>query len=162
MDRISGPDNFTSNAYWQRHDYYLRREMSRKYRQAGYMDTDRGRKPKPPPHPKGSGGRIETKFHLITRCNNCASEIQVVDHIQVTDKCKNCNTDLHTCRNCLNFDPSARNECTQPLEKRVINKGTNNLCPFFKPKVLVEKKGSGAAPKVVDSHRQAFHDLFKK
>jgi hypothetical protein len=38
-----------------------------------------------------------------------------------------------------------------------------SVCPLFKPKMLIEKIGSGAAaPKVVDSHRQAFLDLFKK
>ena len=138
--------------------------MSRKYRQSGYQDSDRDRerKPKPPPRPKGPGGRVETKFHLITRCNNCAAEIQVVDSIRVTDKCKNCDTDLHTCRNCLNFDPAARNECTKQVEVRVSNKSVNNLCPLFEPKILIEKQGSGAAPKVVDTHRQAFLDLFKK
>lgn len=137
--------------------------MSRKYRQSGYQDTDRERKPKPPPRAKGPGGRIETKFHLVTRCNNCASEIQVMEQIQATDKCKNCGTDLHTCRNCLNFDPSARNECIKPVEVRISNKSANNLCPLFDPKVLIEKQGSGAPPpKVVDSHRQAFLDLFKK
>jgi len=136
--------------------------MSRKYRQSGYMDSDRERKPKPPPREKGSSGRVETKFHLITRCNNCAAEIQVMDKIQVTDKCNNCNTDLHTCRNCLNFDPSALNECVKPVETRVVNKSGNNMCPLFKAKVLIEKKGSGAAPKAEDSNRQAFLDLFKK
>jgi hypothetical protein len=142
---------------------FQRREMSRKYRQAGYMDSERERKPKPPPRPKGPGGRVETKFHLVTRCNNCASEIQIMDEVRVTDKCKNCGTDLHTCRNCLNFDPSARNECIKPIEARVPNKGANNFCPFFQPKILVEKQGSGAAaPKAVDTHRQAFLDLFKK
>jgi hypothetical protein len=86
-----------------------------------------------------------------------------MDQIRVTDKCKTCDTDLHTCRNCLNFDPSARNECTKPVEVRISNKSMNNLCPFFEPKVLVEKQGSGAAPPtVVDGHRQAFLDLFKK
>ena len=127
------------------------------------MDADRGKKPKPPPRKKGAGGRVETKFHLITRCNNCASEIQLMDEVRVTDKCDACGTDLHTCRNCLNFDPSARNECTKPVEKRVSNKSANNICPFFEAKVLIEKKGSGAAPpKAENSHRQAFLDLFKK
>ena len=131
--------------------------MSRKYRQPGYMDTDRERKP------KRAGGRVETKFHLITRCNNCASEIQLVDEIRVTEKCNRCGTDLHTCRNCINFDPSARNECVKPVTLRISNKGANNLCPFFEAKVLVEKKGSGAAaPKAENSQRQAFFDLFKK
>jgi len=136
--------------------------MPRKYRQAGYMDADREKKPKPLPRKKGARARVETKFHLITRCNNCASEIQLLDEVRVTDKCNNCGTDLHTCRNCLNFDPSALNECNKPVEKRVTNKAANNLCRFFEAKVLIEKKGSGAAPKAEDSHRQAFLDLFKK
>jgi len=138
--------------------------MSRKYRQAGYMDADRERKPRPktPSRQKRAGGRVETKFHLITRCNNCASEIQLMDEVRVTEKCNSCGTDLHTCRNCINFDPSARNECVKPIKERISNKGVNNFCPFFEPKVLVEKQGSGAAPKVENSHRQAFLDLFKK
>ncbi|MGA2261497.1 MAG: hypothetical protein ABSH28_08675 [Acidobacteriota bacterium] len=137
--------------------------MSRKYRQHGYQDDDRERKPKPPPRPQGAGGRVETRFHLITRCNNCAAEIQVTDQIQVTERCRNCGTDLHTCRNCLNFDPSKRNECIKPIEVRVPNKSANNICPFFAAKVLVEKHGSGAAaPKPENSHRQAFLDLFKR
>lgn len=136
--------------------------MSRKYRQSGYMDSDRERKPKPPPRKKGARSRVETKFHLITRCNNCASEIQLMDELRVTEKCNSCGTDLHTCRNCINFDPSARNECTKPVEERISNKGVNNLCTFFEAKVLVEKQGSGAAPKPENTHRQAFLDLFKK
>jgi hypothetical protein len=136
--------------------------MSRKYRQAGYREDEREKRLKPPPRPRGAGSRIETRFHLITRCNNCAAEIQIADQIQVTDKCRNCGTDLHTCRNCLSFDPSARNECTKAIEVRVSNKSINNICLFFEPKILVEKQGSGAAPAKENSHRQAFLDLFKK
>ncbi|MBP1610883.1 MAG: hypothetical protein H6Q04_3118 [Acidobacteria bacterium] len=136
--------------------------MSRKYRQPGYYDSEREQRPKPPPRPKGPGGRVETRFHQVTRCNNCAAEIQIAGQIQVTDRCRVCGTDLHTCRNCLNFDPSARNECIKPVEIRVVNKNTNNLCHLFEPKVLVEKQGSGATPVKESSHRQAFLDLFKK
>jgi len=138
--------------------------MERKYRQRGYQDDpDREKRPKPPPRQKGAAGRVETRFQLTTRCNNCAAELPISGQIQVTDKCRNCGTDLHTCRNCLNFDPAARNECILPVEVRVTNKSANNLCGQFEPKVLVEKKGSGApAQKPVDSHRQAFLDLFKK
>ena len=137
--------------------------MSRKYRQTGYQDDDREKRPKPPPRQKGAGGRVETQFHLITRCNNCAAEIRITDQIQATDCCKSCGTDLHTCRNCLNFDPSARNECRKPVEVRVTSKSANNICPSFEAKVMVEKQGSGAAPvKPEYSHRQAFLDLFKR
>jgi hypothetical protein len=141
--------------------------MDRKYRQRGYQDDDRDRRPKPPPRPKGASSRVETRFQLITRCNNCAAEIQLVDQIQLNQVCRNCNTDLHTCRNCLHFDPAARNECIKPVEVRIPNKSANNICPLFEPKVLVEKQGGGAgvtsAPaKVENVHRQAFLDLFKK
>ena len=143
--------------------------MTRKYRQRGYQqedDRDRSRPKPPPPKPRGTGGRVETRFQLMTRCNNCAAEIQVMEQIQVTDKCKNCGTDLHTCRNCLHFDPAARNECVKPVEMRIPNKSANNPCTFFEPKVLVEKQGGGAgvsAPaRAENSHRQAFLDLFKK
>jgi hypothetical protein len=135
--------------------------MSRKYRQQGYQDTDRERKPKPPPRPKGAEGRVETRFNMLTRCNNCAAEVHVTGSVQATDKCSNCGTDLHTCRNCLHFDPSARNECVKPVEIRVTNKSANNICTYFECKVLIEKKGSDAGPKKESSHRQAFHDLFK-
>ncbi len=85
-----------------------------------------------------------------------------MDQIRITDKCRNCGADLHTCRNCLNFDPSVRNECSKPIQVRVANKNANNFCTLFEPKVLVEKQGSGAATSKADSHRQAFFDLFKK
>lgn len=139
--------------------------MERKYRQQGYMDSteERERRPKPAPRPKGASARVETRFHLITRCNNCAAEIQISGQIPVTEKCRNCGTDLHTCRNCLNFDPSARNECIKPVAVRVTRKSENNICELFEPKILVEKQGSGApAAKPADNHRQAFLDLFKK
>ena len=135
------------------------------------MDADRDKKSGPAPRPEKNefkvSGRVETKFHMVTRCNNCAAEIQVAEQIQVIDRCKNCGNDLHSCRNCLNFDPAARNECIKPVEKRVSIKNQNNFCTFFEARVLIEKQGSGAAPapavagKPVDPHRQAFHDLFK-
>jgi len=138
------------------------------------MDSDRDNKPSSSPRPEKSefkiSGRVETKFQLVTRCNNCAAEIQVAGEIQVIDRCRSCGNDLHSCRNCLNFDPAARNECIKPVEMRVASKNKNNFCTYFKAKVLIEKQGSGAAPapstspsggRPVDPHRQAFLDLFK-
>jgi len=124
-------------------------------------NATREKKPRPGPRPKGAAARIETRFQIITRCNNCAAEVQISGQLSAHEKCRNCGTDLHTCRNCLHFDPSARNECNQPVLVRVANKSANNFCDYFEPKVLVEKKGSGVASKT-DSHRQAFLDLFKK
>jgi hypothetical protein len=133
------------------------------------MNSDRDNKPvsRPEKSEFKVSGRVETKFNLVTRCNNCAAEIQLTGQIQVIDRCKNCGNDLHSCRNCRNFDPSARNECIKPVEARVTSKNKNNFCTFFEAKTLIEKQGSGAAPvsapsgRPVDPHRQAFLDLFK-
>jgi len=139
------------------------------------MDSDRDNKPgsfSNLPRPEKSefkvNGRVETKFNLVTRCNNCAAEIQVAAQIQAIDRCRNCGNDLHSCRNCLNFDPSARNECVKPVASRIAGKNRNNFCAFFEAKTLIEKQGSGAVPaaaavsgRPVDLHRQAFFDLFK-
>ena len=136
------------------------------------MDSDRDKKNGSSPRPEKSefkiSGRVETKFQMVTRCNNCAAEIQMTGPIQVIDRCKNCGNDLHSCRNCLNFDPAARNECIKPVEARISGKNKNNFCTFFEARVLIEKQGSGAAPvpspsggRPVDPHRQAFLDLFK-
>ena len=142
--------------------------MTRKYSQSGYMDSDRDKKQvsRPENNEFKVSSRVETKFNLVTRCNNCAAEIQVDGGIQVISRCKNCGNDLHSCRNCLNFDPAARSECMKPVESRVANKNRNNFCSFFEAKVLIEKQGSGAAPVAasgspIDPHRQAFFDLFK-
>ena len=132
------------------------------------MDSERDKKPasRPGKSEFKISGRVETKFHLVTRCNNCAAEIQVAERIQAIDRCRVCGNDLHSCRNCLNFDPAARNECMKPVESRIVGKNKNNFCDFFEAKVLIEKQGSGAvSPAVsgrpIDPHRQAFLDLFK-
>jgi hypothetical protein len=127
--------------------------MSRKYRQRGYLDQERQRIPKPPPRPRGAAGRVETRFHLITRCNNCAAEIQVDGKIDATDKCKNCGTDLHTCRNCLFLIPSARNECTKPVECGLRTKAIN-ICFLFEPGAGWKREW-GRPVKPENSHRQA-------
>ena len=133
------------------------------------MDSDREDKTKSAPRREKSEfkvtGRVETKFNMVTRCNNCAAEIHVTGEIQAIDRCKNCGNDLHTCRNCLNFDPAERNECVKPVQARIAGKNKNNFCAFFVARVLVEKQGSGAAPPPQgspgDPRRQAFLDLFK-
>ena len=140
------------------------------------MDLDRDNKSGPTPRPEKSefkvSGRVETKFNHVTRCNNCAAEIQVDGQVQAIDRCRNCGNDLHSCRNCLNFDPAARKECIKPVDARVTSKNKNNFCTFFEARVLIEKQGSGAAPAAIasapsrptsptDPHRQAFLDLFK-
>ena len=75
--------------------------------------------------------------------------------------------DLHSCIQCVNFDTSARWECTEnaKLPARVTPKDERNTCALFTPRTTVERQtGTPFSPKEsppVSSARRAFDDLFK-
>jgi hypothetical protein len=139
--------------------------MERKYRQRGYMDSDRQEKPKREPRPQGSKEfrpRQMPGFHETYRCSMCGASIAM--QIELTSQCPKCKADLHTCKQCTFFDSSARFECTQPIPERVLRKNVRNQCTFFAAKKSVERETSsqtsGAAKP--QTAREAFDALFKK
>lgn len=157
----------------------------RKYRQRGYQDSDRERRPspagpKPAAAPKPPADRIETRadkaerralegrtpsmpgFHEVMRCARCGNVF--TDAIQADSRCRRCGADLHTCGQCESFDAGQRFECAQTIPIRVSPKDVRNTCDLFTPRVTVEREthsqpsASGQAP---TSARKAFDDLFK-
>ncbi len=137
--------------------------MSRKYQQKGYLSDDSGTRRER--RPKGEGqptGRVETRYRRTIRCAECSATVTYMDSIQVTDKCRNCDASLHTCRNCRAFDSGAPNQCLKPVTVRVEGKGDRNTCELFTPKILVEKMvEERKETTTTDSARKAFDDLFK-
>ena len=79
--------------------------------------------------------------------------------ISLASSCENCKSDLHTCRQCNYFDPSARFECSKPITTKIVNKNARNTCELFAPRTIVERETSSGPPK---DARQAFANLFKK
>ncbi len=82
-----------------------------------------------------------------------------------SSKCLKCEADLHTCKNCVHFDPTARFECTEPISERVPKKDMGNMCDFFETRTAVEKVVSSQTTKSEPSStdpREAFERLFKK
>lgn len=136
--------------------------MSRKYRQQGYMSDDtEKRREKKERSEETTRGRVETRFRRTIRCSECSAMVTYMDAIQTMDKCQNCSAWLHTCRNCVFFDPGKPNQCMKPVAVRVEGKGERNLCELFTPKILVEKAVEEKRETTVDSARKAFDDLFK-
>jgi hypothetical protein len=140
----------------------------RKYRQRGYMDHDRDRdrepqRPKPQSpqsQPRDREGPRSPKmmaFGEKVKCAACGA--QAPPNITVASSCPNCKADLHTCRQCTYFDPSARLECRKPITARIVNKNANNTCELFAARTVVERETSSGAP---TDARQAFAKLFKK
>ncbi len=141
----------------------------RKYRQRGYMDDERDRKPapkpgpKPPQGPRERGDRAEgprtpnlMAAHEVVKCNQCGGPVNA--DIAFDARCGRCGTELHSCAQCASFDPGSRFECMQAISARVMPKNARNTCTFFSPRTTIERQTGSAAPTTA---RKAFDDLFK-
>ncbi len=143
-----------------------------KYRQRGYMESDReSQGPKPQtnnPLAPRSGPRDRQEhegprsprmmaFGESVKCNACGAKAP--PNINVESSCPKCNADLHTCRQCTYFDPGARFECSKSIPARIVNKNARNTCELFAPRSVVERETSSGPP---TNARDAFAKLFKK
>lgn len=136
----------------------------RKYRQRGYRDDDRDRTR--PPAPRGprearEGPRTPNLMgsQEVFRCGRCG-RIQTAA-IGLEDRCPQCGVDLHSCVQCVSFDPGSTFECIQPIEARVSPKDGRNTCARFAPRTTVERQTGSTPAAGPVSARQVFDDLFK-
>ena len=139
----------------------------RKYRHRGYMDNDREAQrpraqgqPQDRAQPRDREGPRSPKmmaFGEKVKCAACGA--QAPPSINVASSCPNCKGDLHTCRQCTYFDPSARFECRKTITTRIVNKNARNTCELFAARTVVERETSSGAP---TDARAAFAKLFKK
>ena len=136
--------------------------MDRKYRQRGYMDSDRGRERTERPPAKKSE-RIGPKTpnlmgkREVVRCASCAAVLPT--GTDFTGKCQQCSAELHCCKQCSFFDTSSRFECTEPVSARIPRKEARNHCNFYSPRATIERETSTSKP--LDA-RQAFENLFRR
>jgi hypothetical protein len=136
--------------------------MDRKYKQRGYQEQERDQKPRPAT-PQRSEVRSPKMpaFREVTRCSLCGTMVNIdIDGIAVDATCPKCHSDLHTCKNCVNFDPGARFQCRKPIPERIAKKDVRNECEWFEARRTVERETTTAAVEVKDA-RSAFDKLFK-
>ena len=137
----------------------------RKYRQRGYMEHDREpQRSKPQSQPNSPARDREgprsprmMAFGEKVKCAACGAKAPST--ISLDSSCPNCRAELHTCRQCTYFDPSARFECRKTITARIVNKNARNTCELFAARTVVERETSSGAP---TDARQAFAKLFKK
>jgi hypothetical protein len=159
-------------------------DSDRKYRQHGYMDTDRdGKAPRDDrPKPQGprppidvTGPRLPRLVQHVaaSRCYNCSTALP--EGTDFNGTCPKCNVALHCCKQCSHFEPSTRFQCLKPIPVRIPVKDAANECSLFTPRVTVAREGTsnglGAqlmgpagppAPRNPEDARSAFDKLFKK
>lgn len=138
----------------------------RKYRQRGYMDSDREpQRPQSQPQSKPREARDREgprspkmmAFGEKVKCAACGAPAPA--SIRLDSSCPKCHGDLHTCRLCTYFDPGARFECRKPITVKIVNKNARNTCELFEARTVVERETSSGTP---SDARQAFANLFKK
>ena len=136
-----------------------------KYRQRGYMESDREpqqRKPQAGPQSKPrdqEGPRSPRMMAFGEKVNCTACGAKAPPKINVESSCPNCHADLHACRQCTYFDPGARFECSKSISARIVDKNARNTCELFAPRTVVERETSSGPP---TNARDAFAKLFKK
>jgi hypothetical protein len=148
----------------------------RKYRQRGYQDDDRPKRSGPSVVPKRPIEPYDPRmprdprvpnmpgFREVVRCARCGSLESVA--IGPESACKKCGTALHSCAQCISFDPGAVFECRQKIPARITPKDAKNSCTLFGARVQVEREtGSTPATSSTSSSnsgaKKAFDDLFK-
>jgi hypothetical protein len=151
--------------------------VAAKYRQHGYQDRDRQDKDKPRRESGEKSGQPPASApakrdysmgpkpvnmpgtRAVSRCAQCGTVLQ---SIPPTGLCPKCGFELHSCKQCMYFDPGSRFECMQPVTERIPKKDARNNCTFYEIRVTREKETSTPATLRPNDARQAFENLFKK
>ena len=152
--------------------------MAAKYRQPGYQDRDwesknqeprgEGKRKAPPErtsgppkwdHALGPKPVNLPGTHAVSRCAQCGTVLQ---GMTADGRCPKCGFELHSCKQCMYFDPGSRFECMQPIKERVAKKDARNECTSYEMRVTREKETSTPASLRPSDARAAFENLFKK
>jgi hypothetical protein len=139
----------------------------RKYRQRGYQDSgEKGTKPG-----ERSGDRPARKDTFgprplqmpgkrsVSRCSQCGT---ILPSPEIPEMCPKCGFELHSCKQCMYFDPSSRFECMQTIPERIPRKDVKNRCTFYAIRVTTEKETTTPVSAKPSDARAAFDNLFKK
>jgi hypothetical protein len=138
----------------------------RKYRQRGYQDSG---SEKPAAEKSGKPVKKDTfgprplqmpGTRDVSRCAQCGTLLQGLGDLP--ERCLKCGFELHSCKQCMYFDPSSRFECLQPITARISPKDKKNNCTFYAIRVTREKETTTPATLKPQDARQAFENLFKK
>jgi hypothetical protein len=70
----------------------------------------------------------------VLSCYRCGASLKSLSlPLARLDLCPECNVELHVCRMCKRYAPTARDACTEEDAPEVHNKTTANFCDYFDP-----------------------------
>jgi hypothetical protein len=109
-------------------------------------------------------------YRQVAKCARCGAPVD--PEILTLSKCEKCGTALHSCVQCVNFDPSARFECSERIPARISPKDAANTCEQYTARTSYEREtsstpapaaasgSSSTSPGDASSAKKAFDDLF--
>lgn len=91
-------------------------------------------------------------------CYACHKElsIEVTAKIAKNEECDYCYANIHSCRMCEYYNPTAYNECREPNAERILEKEKANFCEYY-----VLKGGEKDKDKEKQDLVNAANSLFK-
>lgn len=89
------------------------------------------------------------------RCGNGLEELSLP--FSRLDQCPACGVELHVCRMCTHYAPSAPDACDEDDAPEVRDKTAANFCDFFAPD---PKARDGSGERMGEAARQKLEALF--
>jgi DNA-directed RNA polymerase subunit RPC12/RpoP len=114
-------------------------------------------------HLRGLRHAVDRDANAVIRCHSCGQSVQNLDGILPDTNCPYCNSPLHCCRTCREFDSAARWQCHATIEKPVASKGQANDCAKYAPRLVLDSTGKrSTSSHSAGNARAQFDNLFKR
>ncbi|MGH7484809.1 MAG: hypothetical protein ACREMY_04270 [bacterium] len=89
-------------------------------------------------------------------CWKCGASLEALTlPLRRLDVCPACNSELHVCKLCVDYDPSKAKHCREPIAEEVRDKEHANFCDYHKPRpgawTPPDQKGRDAAKAGLDA-----------
>ena len=101
------------------------------------------------------------------QCHYCRASLSA--EVQGKNRlCPQCGSDLHSCKNCVHFDPALGSKCKEPDSPWISDRDSQNTCTYFE--WTMTRMPQGALRHLsetteyiseVEKAKQAFRALFR-
>lgn len=97
------------------------------------------------------------------QCHYCRLPLSL-DTQRKHQLCPGCGSDLHSCKNCINYDESTSSQCREPNSPWLSDRTVENQCPFFEFRPTSMSNAPATTEKTnaeAEKAKEAFRALFR-
>jgi len=75
-------------------------------------------------------------------CWKCGKQIIIQEPIPRDAECPFCHADIHSCKNCVFYEPGSHYDCHETVDELVVDKEHANFCDAFSLNKVSSKNGA--------------------